>query len=56
MTSNKDMPPAYNGIRVMKNELLQPNEIMLVVGVEAYERIKSGDKALLSQLKEKGDE
>ena len=32
--------PIGSGIRVIKNEMLAPNEIMLVVGVEAYELIK----------------
>jgi len=58
MTSNKDMPqPIEGGIRVMKNELLPPNEIMLVVGADAYESIKKNNKAkaLLAQLEEKED-
>ena len=56
MTSNKDMPqPIGGGIRVMKNELLEPNEIVLIVGVDAYESIKKNNnaKALLAQLEEK---
>tara|TARA_B100000768_G_C11204176_1_gene343084 strand:- start:156 stop:323 length:168 start_codon:yes stop_codon:yes gene_type:complete len=53
---NKDIEAAtkamIGGIRVMKNELLPPNEIILLVGVDAYERIKNADKL----EKESGDE
>jgi len=32
------------GIRVVKNELLPPWEILIVVGEEAYESIKKSDQ------------
>ena len=42
--SNEDIkkitPVIGSGIRVMLNEMLAPNEIMLVVGKDAYQAIK----------------
>ena len=52
--SNADIkkiaPVIGSGIRVVKNEMLPPNEIMLVVGKDAYEAIKESGQP------EKGNE
>ena len=42
--ATKAIGSGISGIIVMKNELLEPNEMILIVGAKAYEQIKNSDK------------